>query len=402
VKKGRTHAKRRRAWPRRLAISAGVAAVLGAGLWIGIHRVPWLGPALADGVRYVVGPGPVAFAEDVAYGAADLVNVWLYEDAAPASPWEVAPEPTATTAPAAHEPTAGETRATPPRFPPPPFEPPFAKVAAEGDGAWIPWPEPDAPPGPPALYRAALHPDPKRPFAVIAVVAIDLDRLELELVAGTHEPESDRVPRDHRPGLVPESRRGELVAAFNGGFKAMHGHYGMMLGGETFVAPRDIACTLAFRKNEELAIGTWSSMKADISEIEAYRQTPPCLVEKGEAHVGLSQEYNRNWGAAVDGDTIIRRSAIGLDASRRTLFYGLGDAVTAQSLGRGMRAVGAVDVAELDINYSYPRFLLYKPTSAGPRAAAGLIRDLKYKTEDYIVEPGTRDFFYLVRRRTTS
>ena len=47
------------------------------------------------------------------------------------------------------------------------------------------------------------------------------------------------------------------MAAFNGGFKAMHGHYGMMLDGETFVPPRDIGCTVAMYKDGGLKIRTF-------------------------------------------------------------------------------------------------------------------------------------------------
>src|SRR5690242_21516510 len=99
------------------------------------------------------------------------------------------------------------------------------------------------------MVKGVVHPDPKRNFAAIAVVAIDLKRVDLHLVAGTQEPASDKVPADHRPGIVPKEAFGDLIAAFNGGFKAIHGHWGMMLGGETFVAPRDVGCTTALYKD---------------------------------------------------------------------------------------------------------------------------------------------------------
>ena len=48
-----------------------------------------------------------------------------------------------------------------------------------------------------------------------------------------------------------------------------------------------------------------------------------------------------HWGATVSGETVIRRSAIGVDKTGQGLFYGLGEAVTAQALARAMRAAGA-------------------------------------------------------------
>src|SRR6185295_9483945 len=103
-------------------------------------------------------------------------------------------------------------------------------------------------------------------------------------------------------------------------------------------------------------------------------------------------------------ETIIRRSAVGLDKEGHTLFYALGDAVTAQSLAQAMKAAGAIDAAQLDINYSYPRFLIYERTSANepPKAKTGLIPDLKFTSWEYVSEASPRDFFFLTRHRTAS
>src|SRR6185436_1728206 len=96
----------------------------------------------------------------------------------------------------------------------------------------------------PAMYKTLVHPDPKRSFAAVAIVAIERKQIDIHLVAGKTEPASTVVPMERRPGVVPEADQAELIAAFNGGFKATHGHYGMMIDGETYLAPRDIACTI--------------------------------------------------------------------------------------------------------------------------------------------------------------
>jgi hypothetical protein len=256
-------------------------------------------------------------------------------------------------------------------------------------------------PGDPAMYKTVVHPDPKRSFAAIAVVAVDLRRIDLRLVAGTSEPQSMKVGKEKRPGLVPADHARELVAVFNGGFKAMHGQYGMMIEGDTFVVPRDIACTVAFYRDGTKKIGTWSRLSSSEPDMQAYRQTPPCLVEEGDVNKALHwDEYNRNWGAAVGGETIIRRSAVGFDKTGKILFYGLGEAMTAQALARGMKAVGCHGAAQLDVNYSYPRFLTYEHKVPGepPRATKALIPDIKFTSYEYAIEPSPRDFFYLTRR----
>ena len=55
-------ARRRRRLLWGLAISA--LPMLAIGLWVAIHRIPWLGPLLADGARAIVGPAAVAKVED--------------------------------------------------------------------------------------------------------------------------------------------------------------------------------------------------------------------------------------------------------------------------------------------------------------------------------------------------
>jgi hypothetical protein len=375
---------------RRLLGAGIVTTALAAGAWVAIHEIPWFGPWVAEAARGVVGPGPIAWLEDVVYGAEDKVNLALKSDEKPKTFW-TAP----TSSAAAPPPRPGDE-------PPPTFTAPFENVKADGDGVWIPMRAPGDTDRV-ALYKALVHPDSKRPFAAVAVVAIDLKELELELVAGFDEPKSQAVTRAERPGLIPEADRAAAVAVFNGGFRAMHGNYGMKLGDKTFIPPRDIACTLAMYPDDRLDIRTWSQIKDTEPTMVGYRQTPPCLVEQGEPNPALLQEFNRNWGATVGGDTIIRRSALGLSKDKRFLYYALGDAVTAQSIGRAMQVVGAWDAAQLDVNYSYPRFMLVEHGRDGAsELVEPLVPDIKYSPADYLGRPAERDFFYLKRKRPSS
>jgi hypothetical protein len=378
---------------RGILIAGASCAALAAGTWIAIHEIPGFGPALADGVRSVVGPGPVAWAEDVVYGAADLVNTTTRANEAPKTFWEVPaaqaselPKPDASTKLAVE--TAGPSA----------FVPPFPAVASPADGAWIPVEVPGTP-GPTLLWKSLVHPDAKRPFAAVAVVAIDLSGVELHLVAGTDEPKSPRFPYAERTGLVATEHHDDVLAVFNGGFKAMHGNYGVRIGATQFLPPRDIACTIGHAADGSLTIGTFSAISSLEPGFTWYRQTPPCLLEKGTQNPGLLHEFNKNWGATVGGDTIIRRSAFGLSKDARWGFYALGDAVTAQSIGRAMEAVGCDSAAQLDVNHSYPRFLLLERGAAGLTATQPIIPDIKYSPADYVTAPSQRDFFYLTRKK---
>ena len=107
------------------------------------------------------------------------------------------------------------------------------------------------------------------------------------------------------------------------------------------------------------------------------------------------------WGKA---DAPVTTFSIGIDKAAHTLFYGFGDAVTAQSLSQAMKAVGVESAAQLDVNYSYPRFLLYERATpeGAPKATSSLVPGVKFVSREYVEDPSPRDFFYLVRRKPTS
>jgi hypothetical protein len=139
--------------------------------------------------------------------------------------------------------------------------------------------------------------------------------------------------------------------------------------------------------------------------MSAYRQTPPCLVEEGNIHDALlAADDAKGWGMSVSGQTVIRRSAVGLDPTGKTLFYGVGESVTAGTLARAMKAAGAENAAQLDVNEAYPRFVFYAPAPHGalPRVTSALIPDIHFSRTEYVGNPEFRDFFYVTRKPTVT
>lgn len=289
--------------------------------------------------------------------------------------------------------------AAPPRvaFPPPAFQPPVERTAAEGDGTWVPLPA--GAHGAP-MVRTTVHPHAFKKFVYVAVVAVDLTRVALKLVAGTHEPESKRVPRAERSGLVPAADQGRLLAVLNGGFKAKHGGYGMGVGKRVFIpAKPEHSCTVALYHDGSVRIGRFGEL--DHTGLAAWRQTPPCLARHGQPSPDLHNAWKRRrWGMNAKGKKDIRRSAIGTRDGGRVLLYGLGEWITPRGLAEAMLAAGAENVAELDINWSYTRFILFRASAEGgaPGASGTLIPEIKHRPGEYVSRPSTRDFFYLVRR----
>lgn len=288
----------------------------------------------------------------------------------------------------------------PPRyaaFPPAPGRVLEERTRQPGDGEWTPLEAGGTVAGLPVLYTTRVHTDRVKKWVYVQVVAVDLTRTTLHLAAGTTEPKSAVVPATERPGLVPAEQQAQLAAVFNGGFRAEHGGYSMKVAPHVFFEPRADACVIVLGKRVE--VGPWETLKTQAEAADAFRQTPRCLVHGGELHPDLKEARKlRHWGRSIEKKDEVRRSAVGVDASGEILFYGLGEWTTPADLARGMQAAGAVSAAQLDINWSYTKFLFFDADSSGQlRVSGGLIEELEYPQRGYTSRPSYRDFFYITR-----
>ncbi len=289
-------------------------------------------------------------------------------------------------------------------FPPSDFAPPHSRSARAGDGKWVRLGDPRtndrAASGRAVLYHTELHPHPVSRFKSVAVVAIDLLHSSVHFAAGKRDPGVTGLPAEYPPGFVPEAHRDSLLAVFNGGFKPKHGRWGMMLAGQQLIAPREQGCTLALYKNGTARLRSWPVLAASQAAMEAYRQTPPCLLEQGELPPTLKAGNERPWGGRDPKRQTRRRSAVGIDASGRVLFYGMGTEVGPQLLAEGMKTAGAVSAAQLDINWSWTRFLLFGQPKTDTRlqVTSTLIPKMVHGRFGYVTKSAARDFFYIMRR----
>ncbi len=387
--------KKKRKWLRRIGFTILIGGPVSAlALWIAIHKIEWLGPWLADTGRSIVGNDAIAKLEDWAYGVQDEYNQATKGDQVPTAHWEVPELP---------ESVKDETKKHAyPRFVPTNVGPMYTTFSAPGDGEWVPVIDPRNPDEPPPMWKTLLHPDKKRGWGLAAVVAIDLRQVKLSLVVGMHEPTTKlKEAKEHtRTGVIPPGELKTALAVFNGGFKTTHGNYGVKAEGKLFVEPRSFACTIAGYAKDELRIGDWANLESTESEMVWFRQTPACMYEGGEMHKGLTVEQTTMWGATLDKDTVIRRSAIGLSADRQTLFVTITEATTATAIAKATHHAGAHDVAQLDVNWSYPKFVTVEPKegdAANPTVKA-IIDGFEYTEDDYVRKAMTRDFFYLTRK----
>lgn len=193
--------------------------------------------------------------------------------------------------------------------------------------------------------------------------------------------------------MIPEAERaaGQLLATFNGGFKAANGNFGMMSEGIEWLPPLTYHGTIVVH-NGQVTMGDWGvDLQAFPAGTTAWRQTPPLLVRDGALHPELSGSNAYWWGTTIDNDVVTWRSGIGISADGQTLYYGVGPSLSAESLARAFVAAGASDAAQLDINGPYVRFLTYDSTLTAQK----LLSDMVASDSQYI-SADERDFFYLV------
>lgn len=389
---------RRKRWLRWLPRISAVLGVLVALLWWAIHRYDWMGPLVANTLRAVIGPDAVAKIEDWVYSVEDRKNRLLREQEAPKAYWTV-PAPNSSAAPPA---AASAGPALLPPFRPKDPGPALKSWSAPGDGVWVPVVDPRRPNEEPYMMKTLLHADPERGWSEVFVVAVDLRRVTLHIVPGSQEPKADNKGAEGiaRPAVIPERDHEELLAAFNGGFMTEHGGYGMKLDGVTIVSPKPKACTVAVYKDNAIRIAPWTELETSEPEMLWYRQAPECMVRENKIHPGILWKAGiKKWGATLDGETVIRRSAIGINAARDILYVSITNHTNAKVLAEGMRHAGAVEVAQLDVNWSYPKFVLFEAKQpGGPRKAVALASGFEFSEDEYIRKKARRDFFYMMRK----
>jgi hypothetical protein len=398
-----------------------------------------------DTVRNVswIGPEPIEWLENRVFAVKDaLTRGWHWAFGPPDTAAEVAEDL------AMAEPTSESARqrramltVTDPEmgWPPRPLEPVIAVPAVEGEGGWIPIVDDPfvnaTPNAPPPFYQTFLRADPEREFTRVYITLWDPRQVQLRMQAGTVEPQSatgqrgtGRVPRD------PETLR-DLVGAFNGGFQALHGEFGMMADDRVYLPPKPWAATVAVFDDGRVGIGSWPAPDwrgAFYDEDLANRQIPETMVDFRQNLTSVVEDGVWNpwgrwyWGAAprnAEEQTLTTRSGLCITEEGFTAYFwcqGIGPDALATAMIR-TRCTRAI---HLDMNISHAGFEFFRPYAPGEarpplgRSVRGdaefdgafpdadgwhlrarrAVRSMQMPFPRYASRDG-RDFFYLTLRR---
>jgi hypothetical protein len=405
----------KRAIPRPVKILSIIFLVLLAiciGGYIAIDIRPSLGAQGANMLRSAFGAEPVARLESAVFQVQDAIHQWEYRlGVRPAVPWSstsakmpspsigfIPSTPTATSASPSVTPNITATAptvepsptlsATPVRWPPTAIP---ANGTLPGEGQWAPYFTDSR--GHMVGYRTFVQPDPSRPYTVVAIVAVDLSQTRLHYMLGFAEPKSDVVK--NRTGAIPEEDRkpGILLATFNGGFLTDHGHYGVMVNGKTLMPMREGFGTLAIYQDGRVQIGVWGADLTSYDGIAVLRQNGPMIIEDGKVNPQTGDDSPEYWGYTVHGEVATWRSAIGLSADGKTLYYTVGASMTISSLAQALKAAGMDAAIQLDINYYWVLFCTIRFDKDVPTSLP-LLAEMKDNVNRYL-HKSERDYFYL-------
>ncbi len=266
-----------------------------------------------------------------------------------------------------------------------------------GEGQWSPYLfGPDTSQA--LAYRTFLQPDPSRSYTLAAIVAFDLSRTRLHFVLGKDEPASD-VKVD-RPGIIDpqDLQPGVLLAVFNGGFKARHGHYGVMVNDTVVIPPREDMGTLSIDKEGTVQIGEWATEISPTVNTLIWRQNGPLILHKGVINPMVDTNSIDYWGSTVDGAGVVPtwRSAVGLSQDGKSLYYVVGPSLTMRSMADALAAADVYNAIQLDINNYWAYFGAVVFDGDKPHTQP-LFPEWTDNPDRYLY-PYTRDFFYVTVR----
>lgn len=316
---------------------------------------------------------------------------------------------------------------------PPDSVPPVITPEMPGEGKWRAIvDDPDArvlPDGNPVFYQTFLRADPERTWARVYLTLWDPRLVQLNIVAGTQEPIS--ATGETGRGTIPRDKQtlSRLVGAFNGGFQAVHGEFGMMAEGRVYLPPKPWAATVAVFDDGRVGMGSWpgpSDRKAGYDEARAVAEIPSGMVAYRQNLTSLVEDGHFNpwgrwwWGAAPQQkseQTLTQRSAL-CTTHEGFMLYAWGDSASPEALGAALMSARCVRAMHLDMNSGHSGFEFYNVIApdeprlpSGPRAnfrfegtlpelPGYLLRARKGVTSmgmplPRYIHPDPRDYFYL-------
>ena len=198
------------------------------------------------------------------------------------------------------------------------------------------------------------------------------------------------LPASARPAIGAREH-GQLLAAFNGGFKMGSGCIpcgvgGMEVAGRVlFPLVRGMA-SLVLNRNGGASMGVWGhGFPPAGAAVYSVRQTLPPLVSGGRVSPNAGDVSA--WGATLGGGLLTARSSVGIDA-RGNVLYAASMSALPSDLADALVSAGAVTAMELDINPEW----IQADTAQSPGGPLRAAVPDQYRPADQYLSGWIRDF----------
>jgi hypothetical protein len=232
---------------------------------------------------------------------------------------------------------------------------PLAGAPMQGEGQWRVLEKVH---GQPAIFGTYLR-DATYTSYVNGIVSMDQRLVKFQLHPGLEDPGPGNWGPNGQPWIPPGDRSG-LVATFNGGFKLDTAEGGFYLNGRTKGTLTNGTASVVYYKNGTIKIGIWGRDVRMTPQVEGVRQNLKLMIYHGKIAPDINQDVISNWGATLGGGYYVWRSGLGVTADGRVIFA-YGPALNAQDLAEMLKAAGAVEAMQLDINPFWMSYEYYTP-----------------------------------------
>lgn len=258
-----------------------------------------------------------------------------------------------------------------------------APTPVAGEGDWVPLGSASS--GPPGIYTTQIRPDAVHTSYLEVAVWMDPSIVRFRLHPGLEVPGG----RWTTPSSVPAPIAGNLVAAFNGGFRMKDAQGGFYLDGTARPLLRDGAATLVIDQAGKADVVQWGRDQTMGPNVAAARQNLALIVDHGKLVPGLDENPGNRWGVTVGNKVFVWRSGVGVTAHGALVYVG-GPSLSVKSLAETLRRVGAVRAMEMDINHAWVSFNSYRVVNHAMMGTK-LLAEMRRPGTRYLA-PDSRDF----------
>lgn len=143
-----------------------------------------------------------------------------------------------------------------------------------------------------------------------------------------------------------------------------------------------------FYRDGSLKIGAWGSDLSMNPDVRGVRQNLNLLVDDSNVQAAMFAGSSAEWGYTINNDFYVARSGVGMTASG-DIVYISGSALSVSTLAQLLKAAGAVDAMELDINSNWVSFKTYSGNATHPNPVK--LWNF-FQPADRYLQPTSRDF----------